>query len=80
MNTLHGSVDCRICNGEQSCSAWYANEAEQQVSFYLDLCPCTGKTNHRPGEKKISQEEHDRLKLEWVKKPPSPDLSLQVAA
>lgn len=71
---------CKLCEGERELPAWYANEAEQQVSFYYDLCPCTGRTNHRPGEKKVSQEEQDRLKLEWAKPPPSPDLSFQAAA
>lgn len=71
---------CKICDGERELPAWYVNESEQEVNFYLDLCPCTGKTNHRPGEKKVSQEEHDRLKLEWAKPVPPKDQSFQAAA
>ncbi len=80
MNTLHGSVDCKTCKGEQSYPAWYANQAEQKVSFYYDLCSCTGTTNHRLGEERISEEEHDRLKLLWAKPAPPKDQSFQAAA
>ncbi len=80
MNTLHGSVDCKICNGEQLCPAWYVNHAEQQVSFCYDLCSCTGRTNHRPNEKRVSEEEYKRLKLEWAKPNPPTGISFQAAA
>ena len=80
MNTLHGSVDCKICNGEQLCPAWYANHAEQQVSFCYDLCSCTGRTNHRPGEREVTEEEYNCLKALWAKPAPSKDQSFQVAA
>ncbi len=73
-------LDCEKCSGERELPAWYVDDEKKTVNFYYNLCPCTGKTDHRPGEREVTEEEHDRLKLEWAKKPASPDLSFQAAA
>ena len=80
MNTLEGSLNCRICEGERELPAWYVNQEEQTVRFYYDVCSCTGRTSHRPGEKRVSEQEYNRLKLLWVKPQQPRDDSFQVAA
>ena len=73
-------LDCKICNGERELPAWYVNDAKEKCSFHYDVCLCTGKTDHGVGERKVSKEEHDRLKLKWEKPIPPEDQSFQVAA
>lgn len=72
-------LNCKICEGERELPAWYVNDKEKKCSFYYNVCSCTGKTDHRAGERKVFQEEHDRLKLEWAKLEQPPDTQFQTA-
>lgn len=80
MNTLSGSMNCPSCRGEQTCDAWYVNDKERTLRFCLDTCRCTGLTTHGPEERRITQEEFNRLKLEWAKPIASDGETFQAAA
>jgi hypothetical protein len=73
-------LDCKICEGEREIPAWYVNDTEKNGHFCYNICSCTGKSDNRLGERKVSQKEYDCLKLEWAKLLQPPDISFQVAA
>lgn len=73
-------LDCRICDGERELLVWYVHDTQRTCRFSYDLCPCTGKTDHLPGERKVTEEEHDRLKLLWAKPAPPKDQPFHQAA
>ncbi len=80
MYTLEGSLNCTLCKGDQEVDAWYVNDSKRTVHFYYDLCSCTGKSTHRPDERRVTKQEYDRLKLLWVEPEQPRDDSFQVAA
>ena len=73
-------LDCKMCEGERELPVWYVKDSQKTAHFSYDLCPCTGKTDRLLGERKVTEEEFNRLKKEWENPAPLEGQSFQVAA
>lgn len=74
------SMECKRCEGEGTFSAWYANDSTCEVRYSLDTCSCTGFESPHIGERKITPDEFNRLRVLWEKAKASLQAPIQAAA
>jgi len=80
------SAFCKSCKGDEAVPAFYVNDTEHSVRFELQRCLCVGGPETRrgeglhTGERKVNEEEYERLKIAFKTPLVPTNLPFQAAA